>query len=65
VRADQDPVFGNWSVGDACRFVCQPGLTPRFPEGIDTFKRIVGYNLRVTDEGSDEVELLLGVEDGA
>jgi hypothetical protein len=65
VRSDIDPIFGTYSMGDAMRFICQPGLTPRFPDGIDTFRRIVGWTVNVTDEGSDEVALTLGVEDGA
>ena len=65
VRADVDPVFGSYTIGDACRFICQPGLSPRFPDGIDTYRRIVGWTVRVSDEGSEEIDLLLGVEDGA
>ena len=65
VRGDIDPVFGAWQVGDACRFVCQPGLSPRFPDGLDDYRRIVGYEVSVSDEGTDEVRLDLGPEDNA
>lgn len=65
VRADVDPIFGSYVVGDAVRFVCQPGLSPRFPEGIDTYRRIVAWTVNVSDEGSEEIDLLLGVEDNA
>lgn len=65
VRADVDPIFGSYVVGDAVRFVCQPGLSPRFPDGIDTYRRIVAWTVNVTDEGSEEIDLLLGVEDNA
>jgi hypothetical protein len=65
VRSDFDPVFGSYDLGDAIRFVCQPGITPRFPDGVDTFRRIVGWEVAVSDEGTDTVKLLLGVEDNA
>lgn len=65
VRGDVDPIFGSYVVGDAIRFICQPGLSPRFPDGVDTFRRIVGWTVNVTDEGSEEIDLILGVEDDA
>lgn len=65
VRADVDPILGAWSLGDACRFVCQPGLSPRFPDGIDDYRRIIGFDVEVNDEGTEEVQLTLGVEDNA
>jgi len=64
VRADVDPTFGSWVVGDAVRFRCQPGLSPRFPNGIDTNRRIVGFTVNVQDTGSEEIDMMLGVEDG-
>lgn len=65
VRSDVDPIFGSYDLGDAIRFVCQPGITPRFPDGVDTFRRIVGWEVAVSDEGTDTVKLQLGVEDNA
>jgi hypothetical protein len=65
VRADLDPIFGAYQTGDACRFICQPGLSPRFPEGLDDYRRIVGWEVSVSDEGVDEVRLDLGPEDNA
>ena len=65
VRSDVDPIFGTYDLGDAIRFVCQPGITPRFPDGVDTYRRIVGWDVAVSDEGVDTVKLLLGVEDNA
>lgn len=60
VRADREPVFGSYITGDSCRFVCQPGLSPRFPDGIDTLRRIVGWSVKVDDNGGEEVQLTLG-----
>ena len=65
VRADVDPILGAWSIGDACRFICQPGLSPRFPNGIDTYQRIIASEVSVNDEGTEEVRLTFGVEDNA
>jgi hypothetical protein len=63
VRADTDPTFSSYIVGDTIRFVVQPGMSPRFPNGIDTRRRLIGWTVRVDDQGTDEVELLLGLED--
>lgn len=60
VRADLDPIFGSYITGDSCRFICQPGITPRFPDGIDTFRRIIGWDVSVDDQGGEEVKLVLG-----
>jgi hypothetical protein len=66
VRADFNPIFGSYDLGDAVRFIVQPGgLSPRFPDGIDTFRRIVGWDVSVSDEGTDTVKLMLGVEDNS
>ena len=60
IRADVEPFFGSYITGDSCRFVCQPGLSPRFPDGIDTLRRIVGWSVKVDDNGGEEVQLTLG-----
>jgi len=65
VRGDVDPIFPSYTIGDAIRFVAQPGLSPRFPEGVDTYRRIVGWTVNVDDTGSEEIELVLGVEDNS
>jgi hypothetical protein len=65
VRGEVSPNFGSYVVGDAVRFRCQLGLSPRFPNGIDTYRRIVGWTVNVDDTGSEEIDLLLGVEDGS
>jgi hypothetical protein len=62
VRADMDPVFGSYITGDACRIIIPPNLSPRFPNGLDTYRRIVGWNVRVDDEGTEAVTLILGEE---
>ena len=62
VRADLDPVFGSYITGDACRVIVPPNLSPRFPDGLDTYRRIVGWNVRVDDEGTEAVTLILGEE---
>jgi hypothetical protein len=65
VRADLDPIFGAWSLGDACRIVAEPGITPYFPNGLDDYRRIIGFDVAVSDDGEEEVQLVLGVEDNA
>lgn len=62
VRADLDPVFGSYITGDACRVIIPPNLSPRFPDGLDTYRRIVGWNVSVDDEGTEAVRLILGEE---
>lgn len=65
VRADVDPVLGAYIVGDACRIIIPPNFSPRFPDGLDTFRRIVGYTVNVSDEGTEAVTLTLGEEPSA
>lgn len=62
VRADVDPILGSYITGDACRFIVPPGVSPRFPNGLDTYRRIVGWDVSVSDEGAETVKLLLGEE---
>lgn len=62
VRADIDPEFGSYITGDACRVIIPPNLSPRFPDGFDAYRRIVGWNVRVDDEGTEAVSLILGEE---
>lgn len=62
VRADLDPVFGTYITGDACRIIIPPNLSPRFPNGLDQYRRIVGWNVRVDDDGTESVSLILGEE---
>jgi hypothetical protein len=61
VRADLDPVFGSYIVGDDARLIAAPGDDPRWPGGLDTTRRIVGWEVTVPDEGATEnVKLTLG-----
>ena len=62
VRADLDPVFGSYVCGDSARVVIPPNMTPRFPDGLDTFRRIVAFGVSVTDEGAETIKLTLGEE---
>lgn len=62
VRADLDPVFGSYITGDACRVIIPPNISPRFPDGLDTYRRIVGWNVSVDDEGTEAVRIILGEE---
>jgi hypothetical protein len=60
VRADFDPLFGSYVVGDSCRVRIQAGVSPRFPDGLDVLRRIIGWTVVVSDEGSELVRLSLG-----
>jgi hypothetical protein len=60
VRADIDPIFGSYVCGDSCRVLMQPGTSPRFPDGFDQVMRIVGWQVQVADDGTEEVRLELG-----
>jgi hypothetical protein len=62
VKADVDPIFGSYITGDSCRFIVPPNVSPRFPTGLDTFLRIVGWDVSVSDDGSESVKLILGAE---
>jgi hypothetical protein len=62
VRADMDPVLGSYIEGDAARVIIPPRKSPRFPDGLDTFYRILGWDVTVSDSGGESVELLLGEE---
>lgn len=62
VRADIDPVFGSYIVGDSCRFIIPPDISPRFPDGLDRYFRIVGWDVAVGDDGDEQVKLILGGE---
>lgn len=65
VRADSDPIFGSYIVGDAARFIVPPHVSPRFPDGLDTYYRIVGWDVSVGDEGDESVKLTFGEEPSA
>lgn len=62
VRANVDPIFGSYITGDSCRFIVPPNTSPRFPSGLDSFFRIVGWDVSVGDDGDEQVKLILGAE---
>lgn len=62
VRADADPVLGSYIVGDACRVIINANTSPRFPDGLDRYYRIVGYTVSVDDNGQEDVKLTLGTD---
>jgi hypothetical protein len=62
VRGDRDPEIGTYIAGDACRLIIPAGMTPRFPDGLDTYYRIIAYEVSVDDNGTEEVKLTLGEE---
>jgi hypothetical protein len=62
VRGDRDPEIGTYIAGDACRLIIPAGMTPRFPDGLDTYYRIIEYQVMVDDNGTEEVKLVLGEE---
>jgi hypothetical protein len=62
VAADVDPVLGSYITGDAARIIIPPNTSPRFPDGLDTYRRIVGWDVTVDDQGGESVDLLLGEE---
>lgn len=60
VRADSDPQFGSYITGDSCTFIVPPNTSPRFPDGLSLIMRIVGWDVSVSDDGSEVVRLILG-----
>lgn len=60
VRGDLDPQVGSYITGDEARIIVPPNVDPRFPLGLDTYRRIVGYDVAVPDSPSAEsVQLIL------
>lgn len=58
VLGDLDPQVGAFITGDEGRIRFEPGDDPRFPEGIDTYRRIVGFDVEVSDTGGGETVTL-------
>lgn len=52
-----DPPLGGYLVGDDARIVIDPD--PRFPDGLDTYKRIVSAQIMPADEGMSLMKLTL------
>jgi hypothetical protein len=68
VRGDKDPIFGSYIIGDDARFKIldeyfnsgiSVGGIP-IPPGLDTYQRIVGWNITPPDVGTPEIIKLLG-----
>jgi hypothetical protein len=58
-----DPAFGTWALGDHARIEIED---PRFPEGLRTDIRIIGYDASPTSgEGPEEVKLIIAGGEGA
>jgi hypothetical protein len=62
VYGDMDPVLGSYITGDAARFRIPAGICPRFPNGLDTFRRIYGYDVTVSSNGEERVGIIPGEE---
>lgn len=62
LRADMDPVLGSYVEGDAARFIVPPGYSPRHPAGLDTYIRIMGWDVSVDDVGTEAVTIVAGRE---
>jgi hypothetical protein len=62
VRGDMDPVIGAWIVGDYAKFRIGTDVRfpdPRFPGGVEFYRRIVGYDCTPGDTGDELVTLIL------
>lgn len=62
VKAGEDPIFGSYILGDAARIIIPPDMSAGFPDGIDTYRRIVGWDVTVSDEGAESVKLYFSEE---
>lgn len=60
-KADLDPVFGSYGLGDACTISI---IDPRHPEGFSRTARIIGWTYRpASDDGTSEAELVFEGDD--
>jgi hypothetical protein len=62
VYGDTDPILGSYITGDAARFRVPAGEDPRFPAGLNTFRRIYGYDVTVSSNGEERVDIIPGEE---
>ena len=53
-----DPIFGTYEIGDDIRVRI---TDDRFPAGLDTYYRLVAYNVTVGEAGPEEVTLTLAI----
>lgn len=56
LKGDQEPVIGSWVCGDEARIVIDP--CPRFPDGLDTYRRIVAYDVAVGENNTETVDIV-------
>lgn len=59
VRGDLDPQIGAFICGDEGRIMIEPGLDPFYPNGLDTYRRIVAFDVEPSDNGAENVTLTL------
>lgn len=59
VRGDIDPVIGAYITGDDARIRIEANIDPRFPDGLDTYRRLISFNVAVPDEGGGEAVTLV------
>jgi hypothetical protein len=60
VLADADPPLGSYITGDDARVRVQPNDNHRWPDGLDTFLRIIGIKVSVPDQGTETVAITFG-----
>jgi hypothetical protein len=53
-----DPILGSYEVGDDIRVII---TDDRFPTGLDTYYRLVAYNVTVGENGPERVTLTLAI----
>ena len=53
-----DPIFGTYEIGDDIRVRI---TDDRFPTGLDTYYRLTAYNVKVGEDGPEEVTLTLAI----
>ena len=61
VKADRDPVFGSYTLGDACQITIKD---PKHPEGFQKNARLVGWDYRPpSSDGTEEARLMFEGDD--
>jgi hypothetical protein len=58
VPAYENPVFGTYAIGDDARLIIND---PRFPTGLDSVYRIVGFNVQPGENGPERVTITLTI----
>lgn len=63
IKADQDPVFGSYQIGDACRISITDPRNPspgNSASGIDIPSAVIGYEVHpIASDGVEEVNIIL------